>query len=127
MTFTKEKALELAEKAIKNSISERPYLIKGTANYDDDPTIKCEVLIANNNHEDINSENLFSDCNVRFNFYKESTCLFEAHSENIHPNFPHAHIGSERIVIPLNSIIVSSILESTTDLIKDSYHNQENI
>ena len=126
MTFTKRNAIKLAEDAIKNSTSENEYVIKGTAYFDADPTIRCDVLIANNNHEDVNSQNFFVDCNVRFNYYKDSISLFEAHSENIHPNFPHAHIGAQRKIIPLNKIIVSSMLQSTSDLIANGYDSQEN-
>ncbi|MFH1770324.1 MAG: hypothetical protein ABH828_02085 [archaeon] len=125
MKLEKTEFLELAEEAIMNSTSTEEHLIQGSAVSKSNPAVKCTVLIANNNHEKVDSANQFNDCNVRFNYYNGSESLFEAHSENIHPNFPHVHAGEKRFSFPLDQKLTAAFLSATTTLVQDAYDKFE--
>jgi hypothetical protein len=118
--FSKDECIIMAEDAIRNSKQIKSSVIKGIS-YFNDKQIRCELLIANNNGEKVNSTNFFEDCNIRFNFYDDCNCILNAHNENIHPNDPHVHVGRKRIKYPLNSITAASLLACTSNMLKESY------
>ncbi len=123
MTELKEEDyLELAGEAMKKNTSIKDNVIKGFAYSKLNSEVRCDALIANNNKEKVSGDDLFAGYKVKYTFFEGSNSLFEVtNKDNVHPEFPHVHVGKERFTIPLSEDIAAACLSSTTQFIKDGY------